>query len=273
MLDEKTFDTGELILNYGEAGGSGSPLVLLHGLTANKNGYAPLISGLASNWHIYAPDFRGHGKSGRAPDNHYRNADYARDIIAFLKQIGEPVLLMGHSLGAMVSIVTAAQYPGGVSGVVLLDPPLYSYTGNIHLQPDAEHWFSLVTSVMKDNPSYDTVVARLRAQMPDVSDEQIEGMASMISSVAAGTTETALRDEIWQGVDLPQALQKIKCRVLLIHGDWNAGAVMREEDIDFFKANCPAATTVHLPGADHGLKMQEQPNLVLQPVRAMFQSP
>lgn len=271
MQNEKTFDTSELTLNYIEAGASGSPLVLLHGLTASKLSWYPLLPGLSAQWHVYAPDFRGHGKSGRAPDNHYRNADYARDIIAFLKHIGQPVLLMGHSLGAMVSIVTAAQYPEGVSALVLLDPPLYTYTDSVQLQSGAANWFTTVSAMMKDNPSYETVLARLRAAMPDAPDQMVNGMAGMISGVAPGAPETALRNEIWQGVDLPKALQQIKCPVLLIHGDWSADAAMRDQDVEFFKANCPSAAVVRLPGAPHSLNMQEQPDILLQQIKDFVQ--
>ena len=42
MQNEKQFDTGELTLDYAEAG-SGQPLVLLHGLTSSKMGWYPLL--------------------------------------------------------------------------------------------------------------------------------------------------------------------------------------------------------------------------------------
>jgi pimeloyl-ACP methyl ester carboxylesterase len=273
MQNEKSFDTGELTLNYVEEGSTKPPMVLLHGLTANKGGWMPLLPELTSNWHVYAPDFRGHGKSGRAPDDQYHNVDYARDIIAFLKFIGEPAVLVGHSLGAMVAIVTAAQYPAGVRAIVLLDPPLFSYFGSVRvLRPDVAQGFSMVAEVVRGNPSHDEIVARLRAAMPDAPDEQITGMAEFFAGVAPGAPETAFRDESWQGVDLPHALHQIKCPTLMIHGDWNSGAAIREEDVAFFKSNCPSATIVHLSGADHGLKMMEQPELVLEPMRTFLQS-
>src|SRR5215216_3856606 len=164
MQNEKWFDTGELRLNYIEEG-SGAPMVLLHGLTSQKLGWHSALPELTKHWHVYVPDLRGHGKTGHAPDEQYHNADYARDVIAFLKHIGEPAVLMGHSLGAMVAIVTAAQYPEGVRAIVLLDPPLSTYSASIQIQPDVAYWFSLVASVMKDSPSHDTLVARLRERM------------------------------------------------------------------------------------------------------------
>lgn len=271
MQNEKAFNTGELTLNYHE-GGSGAPLVLLHGLTSNKSAWRPLLPTLEVDYHVYALDMRGHGKSGRAPDNQYHNADYARDVIAFLKHLDAPVVLMGQSLGAMVAIVTASQYSDGVRALILLDPPLFSYSDSMQLEPRRTQWVSLVASTMKGNPSFDTIVARLRAAMPDAPDEQITGTANYISGVAPGAAETALRDEMWQGIDLPQALQQISCSTLLIHGDWDSGAVMRPEDIEMFEVNCSLAQVVRLAGADHGLKMWEQPNLVLQPVTAFLKN-
>jgi pimeloyl-ACP methyl ester carboxylesterase len=266
MLTEKTFDTGELILSYDESESAGSPLVLLHGLTSNRGAWSLIIPVLEADWHVYAPDLRGHGKSGRAPDNAYANQDYARDVIAFLKQLREPAVLIGHSLGAMTGIVTASRYPAGVRALVLLDPPLHTYNGSVHLYPGAANWFMLIAAVKEGNPAFDTMVARIRDRMPNASDEEVIGTANYIIPIARGTVETALREEIWQGVDLPRALQQINCPTMMLHGDWDVGGAMREEDVALFKANCPSAQVVRIPGADHGLKVQEQPDVVLQPI-------
>ena len=71
MLTEKSFNTGESVMNFGEGEPTGKPLVLLHGATqswqvwkwSTQNQFLPA---LAKGWHVYAPDLRGHGKSGRA---------------------------------------------------------------------------------------------------------------------------------------------------------------------------------------------------------------
>ncbi|MCZ2099475.1 MAG: alpha/beta hydrolase, partial [Anaerolineae bacterium] len=221
-MNEKMFDTGELALCYSESG-SGAPLVLLHGLTSNKAAWKPLLPALEPDYRVYALDFRGHGKSGRAPDNHYRNIDYARDVIAFVKHLDAPVVLMGQSLGAMVAIVVASQYPEGVRALILLDPPLFSFDETLHLEPQRTSWVGIVASVMKGNPPFETIVARLRAVMPDATGEQIRGTAHYISGVASGAAEAALRDELWQGIDMVQALRQIRCPTLMVHGDWESG--------------------------------------------------
>ena len=271
MQTEQSFDTGELTLKYVE-GGAGAPMVLLHGLTAQKLSWYALFPDLTKHWHVYAPDLRGHGNSDRAPDNQYHNIDYARDVIACLQHIGEPVVLIGHSLGAMTAIVATAQYPEGVRALVLLDPPLYTYSDDIHLSPDPFNWFTLVAEIMHDNPPFETVVTRLREKMPEAGEQRARQTAEIVAHVAAGTVETALRDELWQGVDLPRALQSIQAPTLMIYGDWDHGAAMRESDVEFFKANCPSAVVVRLPDADHGLMMQEQPEIVFRPIYTFLRS-
>ena len=271
MKAEKQFNTGELTLDYVEAG-SGQPLVALHGLTSNRQAWYPLLPKFASRWHVYVPDLRGHGTSGRAPDHHYANADYASDIIAFLKHIGQPVVLMGHSLGAMVAIIVAAQYPEGVSALILLDPPLLTYTDNVQTSPEPAKWFNLVSTVMKGSPSRETIVARLREMMPGTPDEQLNGMVGWLAQIDPGTTDVALRDEMWQGVDLPQTLHQIKCPTLLVQADWDHGGAMRDIDIERFRQNMPSARVVKLDDSDHGLKMQEHPEIVLGYVDSFLQS-
>jgi pimeloyl-ACP methyl ester carboxylesterase len=271
MQTEKTFDTGELTLRYFEQG-AGAPMVLLHGLTSRKENWAPLLPELSAHWHIYAPDLRGHGTSDRAPDDHYANADYARDIVAFLKFIGEPAVVMGHSLGAMTAIVAAADYSEHMRGVILGDPPLSTWNTHIDPKVGPGAWFTMVYEMNSASPTFDGVVARLRAAMPDADDKTIRGMADSMYRVAPGTVKAALDDVMWAGRDLPHDLQSIQCPMLMIHGDLDQGGAMRDEDIALFKANAPSATVVRIVGADHGLKMNEQPDMLLGHVNTFLQS-
>lgn len=132
-IQEKTFDTGKVKLNYAEISSSNPPLVLLHGGTARWQAFDAILSELASSYHLYLPDFRGHGKSGRVP-NTYRLQDYTDDTIAFLQNhLTEPVFLFGHSLGGIIALMVAAQYAVGVRAVAVGDAPLSSKTWYEHL--------------------------------------------------------------------------------------------------------------------------------------------
>jgi len=100
------------------------PLVLLHGLSANSTSWAPVIKRTARGWRSYALDFRGHGRSNRTPGR-YRLDDYVDDADRLLQMIGEPAVVGGHSLGAIVAAALAQDRHPLVAAVFLEDPPLY----------------------------------------------------------------------------------------------------------------------------------------------------
>ena len=120
-LEEKSFDAGEVTLNYAEGEDNGPPLVLLHGLGRRWQVFLPLIPSLSLRWHIYALDLRGHGKSGHVPRG-YRGTQYSEDVIRFLREtVKEPAVLFGHSLGGMAAMWVAAHQPELVKAIILGD--------------------------------------------------------------------------------------------------------------------------------------------------------
>lgn len=105
---------------YYEEAGSGDPLVLIHGASQDTLSWHDNIPHLAKTHKVYAVDLPGHGKSelvDRRPTTD--SAEFARLIAGFLaeKQI-ENAILIGHSLGGGVSIVTSIACPERVRAVV-----------------------------------------------------------------------------------------------------------------------------------------------------------
>lgn len=110
---------------YTEGGDKhGHALVLLHGLSANSTSWAPVVARTAREWRSYALDLRGHGRSDRTPGR-YRLDDYVDDADRLLQVIGEPAVVIGHSLGAIVAASLAQDCHPFVAAVFLEDPPLY----------------------------------------------------------------------------------------------------------------------------------------------------
>jgi pimeloyl-ACP methyl ester carboxylesterase len=162
-IQEHTFDTGKVIINYAEIPSSGIPLVLLHGGNARWQAFGSILTELA-NWHIYAPDFRGHGKSGWVP-NSYRLQDYTDDIIALLREeVQTPAYIFGHSLGGIIALMVASQYPKGVKALVVGDAPLSRQTWRDAIMPSLDRlaaWrdlcggqksISQIIDILKDSP-------------------------------------------------------------------------------------------------------------------------
>jgi pimeloyl-ACP methyl ester carboxylesterase len=103
-----------------ERAGSGAPVVFLHGVAGSGATYAWLPE-LGRT--IVRPDFRGHGRSERAPGA-YLIAHYVDDAVAVLRDTG-PAAIVGHSLGGVVAWTIAQRHPELVTAIVLEDPPLY----------------------------------------------------------------------------------------------------------------------------------------------------
>jgi pimeloyl-ACP methyl ester carboxylesterase len=123
LFQETTFNTGRVVLNYAECPAAGPALVMLHGGTGRWQLYFDMLAELARHGHVYAPDLRGHGKSGRVPRG-YTIRDYVEDIAAFMQEVSGPAVLMGHSLGGIVAVVTAQACPDLVRALIVGDAPL-----------------------------------------------------------------------------------------------------------------------------------------------------
>ncbi len=103
-----------------ERHGSGRPLVLVHGTTANRSRWARVLPALVQQCTVYAMDRRGRGASGDADE--YALEREFEDVVALVDSIGEPVDLLGHSFGAVCVLEAALRTPN-VRRLVLYEPP------------------------------------------------------------------------------------------------------------------------------------------------------
>jgi pimeloyl-ACP methyl ester carboxylesterase len=121
-----TVALSDATLHYVTAGEAGPLLLLLHGLSESANSYASLLDTLALACRVYAVDLRGQGSSSHSAGK-YRLCDYVQDIGELIThEIGEPLILAGHSLGSMVAAGVAARHGDRVIGVLLEEPPFFA---------------------------------------------------------------------------------------------------------------------------------------------------
>ncbi|MBP1697843.1 MAG: alpha/beta hydrolase fold protein [Deltaproteobacteria bacterium] len=101
--------------------GKGKEILCVHGITANCRFWDCLASALAPRHRVIAMDLRGRGFSDKPPLG-YSIKHHCKDIAALMDDLGlERPVLMGHSLGAFISLVFAAQYPARVDRLILVD--------------------------------------------------------------------------------------------------------------------------------------------------------
>ncbi len=99
------------------------PLILLHGFGAAIEHWRYNIPVLSENSSIYALDLLGFGGSTKA-DTNYSVYLWARQVYDFWKTfIGEPVILVGNSIGSLVCLTVAQIYPEMVAGITMLSLP------------------------------------------------------------------------------------------------------------------------------------------------------
>lgn len=133
-------------------GGSGPPLLLLHGHPQNHLTWYKVAPELARNFTIIAPDLRGYGDSGKphSDPEHYNYSKRAMsaDQIHLMRMLGfERFSMVGHDRGARVGYRLALDFPDALERLVLLD---IAPTATMYAQTDMEFarryfwWFFLI---------------------------------------------------------------------------------------------------------------------------------
>jgi pimeloyl-ACP methyl ester carboxylesterase len=104
-----------------DVGGSGPPLVMVHGAGSGKWGFDFVRPLLQPRFTVWAVDRRGRGDSGDGED--YSLEREFDDVAAVVREAGDGALLFGHSYGALVSAGAAGRLDG-LERLVLYEPPM-----------------------------------------------------------------------------------------------------------------------------------------------------
>ena len=122
---EGIFSVGGQEIHYVESGKKGRQIALLiHGWSSSWYAASPLLGQLAQRFHVVAIDLPGYGQSPPLEETTTipRYVDLLADLIG---QISDgPVVLVGHSMGGMISVTLALTHPVLVERMVLLSPTI-----------------------------------------------------------------------------------------------------------------------------------------------------
>jgi len=103
-------------------GGSGAPLVLVHGFGADKDNFTRVARWLTPHYRVIVPDLVGFGESAHRADVDYHYAAQAERLRAFVHALGlSRIDLGGNSMGGGIAMSYAAQHPDEVASLWLID--------------------------------------------------------------------------------------------------------------------------------------------------------
>ncbi|HEX8864254.1 MAG TPA: alpha/beta hydrolase [Lentzea sp.] len=105
-----------------DVAGKGPLIVLAHGMGDNRDAFGAMAAQLVdAGYRVAKVDLRGHGESS-ADWSSYSRTDSAGDLLAVVRHLGGPAVLVGHSFAGGAVTIAAAQEPGLVSGIVQIAP-------------------------------------------------------------------------------------------------------------------------------------------------------
>ena len=255
-------------LDFGGPAG-GPVLVCVHGLDGSAVNWAAIAPLLTSRFRVLAPDLAGHGLTRSAG----RSSSVAANQVLlhrFVEAVrAAPALLIGNSMGGMISLLEAAANPSAVTGLILVDPAL-PFTP---AWPDPEvvarfalfatPWLGELLMSRRRQQPHEAAVARLLSLCcadpamvsPDVVAQHVEVARRRAEfSDAERDVSTALRSVVrtasyGTGHAYRRAVDSVGHPVLLLHGRQDrlvpvaaARAAARSH---------PGWTLVELPGVGH----------------------
>lgn len=246
------------------------PILLVHGGAAHAMWWSALAPQLALHYYVVAQDLSGHGDSGRR--DAYPLEGWADEVMAVAQDAGcvGPPVLVGHSMGGLVSIVAAALYGRRLlAGAVIVDSPVR--------KPDPESKEGQSSGGAfrnpKTYPDLATAVAHfhLIPEQPCANDFLVQHIARhSVRETAAGWTwkfdpRVFLR---YPPKTLHDYLAQVQCRVALLRGEFST-IVPPETARYMVELLDRSAPLVEIPQAHHHLIL-DQPLAFIAALRALL---
>jgi pimeloyl-ACP methyl ester carboxylesterase len=223
-----------------------------------------VIDALAEQTHSFAPDLRGHGRSTWTP-GHYRLFDFAADIEAFLDAVvGEPAVLLGHSLGGEVALIVAAERPDLVRAVINEDGPVSTDIARRAITSTNSILLAMRAVAGSTLPQKE--LEQRVADLPvSVGPGQTKRFGDLVPQDAIAWSAETFRqhdpamldaviefEEMAAGLD-ESLLRRIECPVVIFRADPARGAALTKEDAERAMAVLHRARTVFFEDSGHSI--------------------
>ena len=253
--------------------GAGPTLLLLHGVTRCGEDWQPLMSALGARWKVIALDQRGHGESPRGGG--YLVADYVADAVRLIRdELATPLVIFGHSLGAMVAAAVAAELPQQVRGIVLEDPPFHTMGNRIAGSLWQSQFIGMRDAARRGGGIDEITDALAEIRLPrddggykrlgEVRDRaSLQWSALCLSRIDPEVLTPVIEGRWLDGYDMHAVFSRIHCPTLLLQADPGAGGALTDTDAEAACAAITSCQLIRFSGCGHQLH-RDRPAEVLQ---------
>jgi pimeloyl-ACP methyl ester carboxylesterase len=255
-------------IHYLEWGDGDRPgLVLVHGGAAHAHWWSFIAPQLARQYHVAAVDLSGHGDSGRRPV--YAIETWADEVMACAQDCGMSSMpvVVGHSMGGLVTIAAANLYGEELSGGIVVDSPVR--------RPDPESEEGERGRMFRNPKTYrdlELAVEHFHLQPAQPCENEF-----IIDFIARRSLRPADGGWVWkfdprvflrqrQGID--DYLAEVRCRIAVLKGEYSDLVTPDVQDYidELLGRNSPI---VEIPEAHHHVPL-DQPLALVAALRAIL---
>jgi pimeloyl-ACP methyl ester carboxylesterase len=242
-------------------------VLCLHGLTRNGRDFESLVAHLSNRYRVIIADQRGRGLSERDPNPaNYQIPVYVRDMLRLLDHLEvKRAVLIGTSMGGLISMMMAAAQPGRVQGIVLNDigpevpaPGLARLRHSLGLAADVHNWADAAAQARRVNglafPDYkdaEWLAFARRTYRDDGSGRPLLAYDPVIlTGLAQPVDANAVAPTLW-----PLWTQLFTIPMLVIRG--GLSDILSAEILERMAASHPRLTALTLPQRGHAPMLDE----------------
>lgn len=266
---ERTIHVQGCPVRYLQWGDPGNPgLVLVHGGAAHAHWWSFLAPLLLQHYSVVALDLSGHGDSGRRAS--YPRRTWAEEVMQVSRSAGfsSPPIVVGHSMGGLVSIVAAALHGDDLAGAIIVDAPVR--------KPDPESQEGQRGRSFRNPKTYPDVATakqhfRLVPPQPCENDFILDFIAEKSLKKTEGGYTWKFDPQVFV-LARPEAMHEhlanVRCRVALLRGE-HSYVVPPETGEYMYQLLRRNAPVVEIPAAHHHVIL-DQPLAFVAALRALL---
>lgn len=252
-LDYKTIQVGEFDIPYLE-GGEGPTVFMIHGFQSNKDIWVRFAGQLTANYHVIAIDLPAHGDSNILMDKSYTITEQARRVAAIMDalRLVQPVHVMGHSMGGAIAFTLAANYPGHVKTLALINSAGVISPKPSQLQRELEQGKNPL--IVRNEDDYRAMLAFTMSEPPYIPDAMIAVLTREAVEREAIATRIFGQLDPSLSPPAPEVLARIRVPTWVLWGDEDK--VLEVSSTEIFKKWLPRSEVLVFKGVGHAPLME-----------------